>query len=223
MRAKIRYVTRGMPTSDAVRVIEIDDVIPKLYQDQIETEASADTMAWFFNRESGRRVDVGTSYGGFSHVAYRFNNETASSLSPLTALLLPLLYTFCDKAGVPFKQLLRIRLGMFTQNAAGGPYHNAHVDFYLPHYNALYYVNDSDGDTFVFNETYDQVSLERSVEYTRDAQVHDRASDLAQEGTNDRFRRQALPREHAPRSRARTGSRSPSASFRPRNVRLRNQ
>ena len=157
-----------MPTSDAVRVIEIDDVIPKLYQDQIETEASADTMAWFFNRESGRRVDVGTSYGGFSHVAYRFNNETASSLSPLTALLLPLLYTFCDKAGVPFKQLLRIRLGMFTQNAAGGPYHNAHVDFYLPHYNALYYVNDSDGDTFVFNETYDQVSLERSVEYTRE-------------------------------------------------------
>ena len=57
MRAKIRYVTRGMPTSDAVRVIEIDDVIPKLYQDQIETEATSDTMAWFFSRESGRRVD----------------------------------------------------------------------------------------------------------------------------------------------------------------------
>ena len=47
-------------------------------------------------------------------------------------------------------------------------YHNAHVDFYLPHYNALYYVNDTDGDTFIFNETYDQVSLERSIEYTRE-------------------------------------------------------
>ena len=157
-----------MPTSDGVNVVEIDDVIPKLYQDQIEAEVTSDKMAWFFSAESARRVQVENSYGGFSHVAYRFNNEAAASSSPLTALLLPLLFSFCDKAGVPFKTLLRIRLGLFTQNAAGGPYHNPHVDFYLPHYNALYYVNDSDGDTFIFNETYDEVSLERSVEYTRD-------------------------------------------------------
>ena len=158
-----------MPTSDGVSVVEIDDLIPKLYQDQIEAEATSDKMAWFFSAESARRVQVENSYGGFSHVAYRFNNETAAASSPLTALLLPLLFSFCDKAGVPFKTLLRIRLGLFTQNAAGGPHHNPHVDFYLPHYNALYYVNDSDGDTFIFNETYDEVSLERSVEYTRDS------------------------------------------------------
>jgi hypothetical protein len=156
-----------MPPGDGIRLVEIDDVIPRLYQDQIEAEATSDRMAWFFSRESARRVQTTESYGGFSHVAYRFN-EPNQAPSPLTALLLPLLYSYCDKAGVPFKTLLRIRLGLFTQNVAGGPYHNPHVDFYLPHYNALYYVNDSDGDTFVFNETYDDVSLERSVEYTRD-------------------------------------------------------
>jgi hypothetical protein len=120
-----------MATSDGVNVVEIDDVIPRLYQDQIEAEATSDKMAWFFSRESARRVPV-------------------------------------EKAGVPFKTLLRIRLGLFTQNPAGGPYHNPHVDFYLPHYNALYYVNDTDGDTYVFKETYDDVSLERSVEYARE-------------------------------------------------------
>jgi len=156
-----------MPPSDGVNVVEIDDVIPRLYQEQLEAETTSDKMAWFYSRESARRVDVGTSYGGFSHVAYRFNDQNQAP-STMTALLLPLLFSFCEKAGVPFKTLLRIRLGLFTQNAAGGPYHNPHVDFYLPHYNALYYVNDSDGDTYIFNETYDQVSLERSVEYTRD-------------------------------------------------------
>ena len=156
-----------MPPEDGIRVVEIDDVIPRLYQDQIEAEATSEKMAWFYNRESARRVPVAESYGGFSHVAYRFNEPNVPS-SPLTALLLPLLYSFCDEAGVPFKTLLRIRLGLFTQNAAGGPYHHPHVDFYLPHYSALYYVNDSDGDTFLFNETYDDVSLERSVEYGRD-------------------------------------------------------
>jgi hypothetical protein len=156
-----------MPATDGVKVVEIDDVIPRLYQDQIEAETTSDKMAWFWTRESSRRVAVDASYGGFSHVAYRFNEPNAQP-STLTALLLPLLYSFCEKAGVPFKSLLRIRLGLFTQNAAGGPYHNPHVDFYLPHYNALYFVNDSDGDSFVFNETYDEVSLEQSVEYTRE-------------------------------------------------------
>jgi hypothetical protein len=156
-----------MATSDGVRVVEIDDVIPRLYQDQIEAETTSEKMAWFYSRESARRVEVATSYGGFSHVAYRFNDQNASP-SNLTALLLPLLFSYCEKAGVPFKTLLRIRLGLFTQNAAVGPHHNPHVDFYLPHQNALYFVNDSDGDTFIFNETYDDVSLERSVELARD-------------------------------------------------------
>jgi hypothetical protein len=156
-----------MPTADGGRVVEIDDVIPGLYQDQIEAETASDRMAWFFNRESARRVDVETSYGGFSYVPYRFNEQNLSP-SPLTPLLLPLLFSFCDKAGVPYKSLLRIRIGLFTRNPGGGPHHNPHVDFYLPHYNALYFVNDCDGDTFIFNETYEDVSLERSIEYTRD-------------------------------------------------------
>jgi hypothetical protein len=155
-------------TANGVRVVEIDDLIPRLYQDQIEAETSSERMAWFFNRESARRVEVAESYGGFSHVAFRFNDPNLATPTPLTALLLPLLFAYCDRAGVPFKSLLRIRIGLFTQNPGGGPYHNPHVDFYMPHQNALYYVNDSDGDTFVFNETYDEVSLERSLEYTRD-------------------------------------------------------
>jgi hypothetical protein len=158
-----------MATTDGVQVVQIDDVIPRLYQDQIEAETMSDKMAWFYRQESGRRVQIDTpTYGGFSHTAYRFN-EPNTPPSTLTALLLPLLFSFCDKANVPFKSLLRIRLGLFTQNAADiGPHHNPHVDFYLPHYNALYYVNDCDGDTFIFNETYDEVSLEKSLEYTRD-------------------------------------------------------
>jgi hypothetical protein len=154
-------------TAEGVPVVEIDDLIPRLYQDQIEAETASDRMAWFFNRESARRVDVAESYGGFSYTAFRFNEQNVAP-SPLTALLLPLLFAYCDRTGLGFKSLLRIRLGLFTQNPGGGPYHNPHVDFYVPHQNALYYVNDSDGDTFVFNETYDDVSLERSIEYTRD-------------------------------------------------------
>ena len=75
---------------------------------------------------------------------------------------------FCDRAGQPFSRLLRIRLGMFTKSAVEAPYHNPHVDFYQHHQNAIYYVNDTDGDTVLFNETFEDVSQEQSVAYTRE-------------------------------------------------------
>jgi hypothetical protein len=151
-----------------VKLVELEDVIPRLYQDQIEAEVASNRMAWFFNEESGRRGgQVETSYGGFSHTAYHVNEGVAAP-SPMTALLLPLLYIFCDKGNVPFSSLLRIRLGLFTRGSADVPHHNPHVDFYQPHYTALYYVNDSDGDTIIFNETFDDVTAEMSAAYTRE-------------------------------------------------------
>jgi hypothetical protein len=151
--------------ANEVRVIELEEVIPRLYQDQIEAETTSERMAWFFSAETARRAAVGTSYGGFSHVAFHVD-ESAGAPSPLTALLLPLLFMFCDKAGMPFQRLLRIRLGLFTRSMIEAPHHNPHVDFYQPHYTALYFVNDADGDTFIFNETSEEVSLEQSLAYT---------------------------------------------------------
>src|SRR5262245_18380705 len=146
-----------MGEQTGVNVIEIDDVIPQLYQNQIEVETTSGRMAWFFDVETGRSGQpVETSYGGFSHTVVHSNDGNIAP-SPMTALLLPLLFTFCDKAKVPFSRLLRIRLGLFPKTQIDALHHNPHVDFYQPHYNALYYVNDSDGDTVVFNETYEQV------------------------------------------------------------------
>jgi len=151
-----------------MKLVAIDDVIPRLYQDQIEAEVGSNRMAWFFNEESGRRNGgVETSYGGFSHTAYHVNDKSTGP-SPLTALLLPLLFVFCDRAKVPFQSLLRIRLGLFPRTMIDTPHHNPHVDFHQPHYTALYYVNDSDGDTVIFDQTSDQVTEEHSVLYTRE-------------------------------------------------------
>ena len=69
------------------------------------------------------------------------------------ASLIPMLFMFCDKASLQLESILRIRMGLFTKNDAESPHHNPHVDFAEPHYTAVYYVNDSDGDTFIFNET----------------------------------------------------------------------
>lgn len=147
-------------------IIEMDNVIPKLYEDMIEAETTA--LGWYFHPESARPdLAFKDSYGGFYHMAYdgQASNPVGSAIN---AILVPLLFIFCDKAKLEFNALIRVRLGMFTRSPVEVKYHNPHVDFYAPHKVALYYVNDSDGDTVVFNETFENVNLEQSVRHANE-------------------------------------------------------
>ena len=146
-------------------VIEIENAIPKLYQDQVEAETTSTKMMWSFHVESARSVAAfQNSFGGFSQIAYHIKDQNPT-FSPLTAMLLPMLFMFCEKANVPFNALLRIRLGLFPRTMLDIPHRNPHVDFYQPHQTALYYVNDSDGDTVIFNETFDDLNLEQAAKH----------------------------------------------------------
>ena len=96
----------GMPAPD---VVEIENVISKPYQDQIEAETTSPNMPWFFRPESAlSRPVYETSYSGFSNTVFH-HEDPATSRSPMTALLLPLLFAYCDKANRPFSRLLRLR------------------------------------------------------------------------------------------------------------------
>lgn len=144
-----------------MQLVQLDDVIPTPYQDQLEAEISA--LGWFFHKESARPgLEFAASYGGFHHMAF----DAASAVpvaSAINAMLIPLLFVSSDKAGLRFTDLIRVRLGLFPRDARDAPHHNPHVDFYEPHVVGLYYVNDSDGDTVIFNQTSEQVSLPQSV------------------------------------------------------------
>jgi hypothetical protein len=149
-----------------VNIVEMDNIIPKLYEDMIEAEANA--LGWYFHPESARPgLEFKENYGGFFHMAYdgQAPNPVGSAIN---AILVPLLFIFCDKAKLDFNALVRVRLGMFTRSPVDVRFHNPHVDFYAPHRVALYYVNDSDGDTVVFNETSDDITLEQSVRHANE-------------------------------------------------------
>jgi hypothetical protein len=49
--------------------------------------------------------------------------------------------------------------------------HLPHVDILDPHKVLLYYVNDSDGDTFMFNEKYTPGDEEVPLDYTLNQRV----------------------------------------------------
>jgi hypothetical protein len=146
-----------------MQLIQLEDVIPRPYQDQLEAETSA--LGWYFHKETARPgLSFARNYSGFFHMAFDAASP-APVQSAINALLVPLLFVSMDKAKLKLNDLIRVRLGMFPENPLDVPYHNPHVDFYEPHLVGLYYVNDSDGDTVVFNETCDKVGLDQSVTY----------------------------------------------------------
>ena len=115
-----------------MKIIEIDDVIPRSYQDQVEAETTSSSMAWFFHEESARSTSMfKTAFSGFSHMAYHIK-EATPVMSPLSSILLPILFMFCDKANIKFNTLLRMRVGLFTRTMIEAVHHNPHVDFYEP-------------------------------------------------------------------------------------------
>ena len=148
-----------------MEIIELENAIPKPYQDLVESELGSSETLWTYQEEAARSASkFASSFGGFSHMAYLADDHEPSA-SPMSSLLLPILFIFCEKAQLEFKALLRIRVGLFTRTPGSPAHHNPHVDFSQPHLTAVYYVNDSDGDTAIFNESIDDVSLESSADY----------------------------------------------------------
>lgn len=65
-----------------------------------------------------------------------------------------------------FKEVLRVKGNLLTRSNSSDA-HIAHVDTDLKHLVILYYVNDSDGDTTVYNETFgddfDKLTVKQTV------------------------------------------------------------
>lgn len=62
-------------------------------------------------------------------------------------------------------EIIRARAGLFTNCGFEWGVHVPHVDMFFPHYTVLYYVNDSDGDTFLYNEKSPAVDFGVIPEY----------------------------------------------------------
>jgi hypothetical protein len=146
--------------------------IPRQYQEHILSTVNHRLFPWFSVHETYQ----GSTRMTFSHLVSNDGPDLLqrSTASPYYDMLLPISFAMSELIGKPIKKILRIRLGLILptnwvepnptikyQQAGEDP----HVDFFMPHYTGLYYINDSDGDTVVYNET------KESDSYTKIQQV----------------------------------------------------
>jgi hypothetical protein len=65
-----------------------------------------------------------------------------------------ILQTFAKKHGIEIKETLRIKANILNKTNKQDHIHPPHVDMTTPHMVLLYYVNDSDGDTVIFDQVW---------------------------------------------------------------------
>lgn len=124
----------------------ITDFIGKRWASEIEKTFCDREFPWYYvNTVTFEKSD--TSIYGFYHGIF----IDGKILSNTYGLLMPILYEFCDKYSIEIKNLIRVRAGLLTLSGTSG-HHEPHVDYEIPHNTLIYYVNDSDGDTYFFNK-----------------------------------------------------------------------
>ena len=131
----------------------IDDFVEEDYFNQIQSTVTGDWQQWYYQSNL-----VGEYWGagglgkhGFNcWIIQQPNNFVDSYVAGLMTPLLQEMVQACE-----CKNILRSRLDMTLYS----PLDNtcpAHVDEVIPHIATVFYFNDSDGNTVIYNEKFDK-------------------------------------------------------------------
>jgi hypothetical protein len=147
-------------------ILVVENVVPILFQKAIIERVQGDKhFPWFLLHRIGHPDHFGpgttstyvdpniTDDVGFFHMAFDGNTN-----SPHYDFFRSILEFFSEKARIAVGRILRIRL-RYTHKGIGHSelkYAPPHVDFHsnAPYSTFVYYVNDSDGDTIIFDKTF---------------------------------------------------------------------
>lgn len=143
----------------------VENLLPQGYADQIEQDLLRVKFPWYYVNDV-----TNPEYGnnsGLVHVAF----DVGAEPSEWHPFIRPIVYSIEEAHGKKIDTVYRIRIG-FLPKTDEPEYdcNTPHVDFLWPHYTACYYVNDSDGDTVLFDqrlsEVGDNLTIDAIDEYT---------------------------------------------------------
>lgn len=147
-------------------VMIIDQAVPTVVQDLLENIALSDKINWFRNKGATYTEGVTQIFPvtpdsfdvqQFTHTIF----ENTRAVEPKASPLFPAILSLITAIPYTIKQMIRIKLNLCVYartdnpNAHGMP----HVDFTEikePLISAIYYVNDSTGDTLIFDQRFGQ-------------------------------------------------------------------
>lgn len=144
-------------------IIILDDFISEQYQDEIEKGLLGDTrIPWYLQDDVTMGFkDLPYKNTGMSHVLKNDHGITSN----LYHFVMPMVYEAFNKIDYVVDGVILAR--SFLQLPALNNNPNwPHTDINVPHTVCLYYVNDSEGETVIYNETDEDVLVNQIQTYS---------------------------------------------------------
>lgn len=150
-----------------------DNILSQEEIENIQKEILGASFPWFLSRQSSTvtpdayeedRDHRTAEYLQFTHI---FNNNEGTPNSEYCDITDNILKKFIEVSKTKFQKLYKVKANLQTKcsHFSQDSYNTPHVDFDLPHLVLLYYVNDSDGDTFVFSRKVGDEKFKLKVEF----------------------------------------------------------
>lgn len=150
-----------MSATSTEPVIEFESFVPPSYADVLEGIICKNPeFFWQYNASTNNQVAPQTMRA--TPQAYESDQlvhaifQEGEKRSVFFDVVFPLFYFLEDKTGIALSHIERMKANMLLKKSIGPDMHNTpHIDIPDPDFKSLlYYVTDSDGDTFLFNETF---------------------------------------------------------------------
>jgi hypothetical protein len=136
---------------------KIEPLVPKSYSDHLLNLTTGNDFPWYWNENTSgyeKTNSKDANFEGFQYGFYHMLYYDGKQMSSLFDEFKPLLYFMEEKTGVSANSIYRVRAALNTWSP-NDVQHHAHVDMKSAHNVLLYYINDSDGDTFMYNEVHE--------------------------------------------------------------------
>ena len=160
----------------------IDNFLPANEFDRMHRAVLSEEFPWFYSEtvsilpEENHVVDpMAIETDGLHHIIY----DREANVESFTYKWLDVFMTRLeDELGYTREHLIRARLSQKTPRVGftSENYNIPHVDYPRPHDVLIFYLNDSDGDTWFFNQRF--TVLDRPVLFTTEQRVSPKANRL---------------------------------------------
>ena len=152
----------GSSNASRLKMKIIENLIPKAYQDRIEQAYSNDEFPWYMMNKVANidekfifKNPLITNPTAFAHAVFSENQQKSS----IFHIVYPILHFLEKEESFEVKQLIRIRSRLTTPfiGHTENHFNPPHVDLFTKDKfkTLVYYINDSDGDTILFNEQFE--------------------------------------------------------------------
>ena len=140
----------------------LTNLVPEVYQEELKQ--TVEEIPFYYTPSIGYNSTSLPTAGikfldniGFSHGLVIEGQEDSMYWS----LFRPILYFFTQKTGVKVNKVIRVRLRLTFQHPDRNEFlfnkpHTDLFEFNQPYKTLVYYINDSDGDTFIFDKLFNK-------------------------------------------------------------------